>query len=164
MARNHLFPTYGGSACGHRLALNWQRRHGGPLHLLFSSLSASRPRPQGSTITEVPVSSYPLFEFPPVRSRPRLRHGRSGRVQRLDLPARPLRPFSLGSALLARQMLAARGRRLPSSPPSTHRHHVVGLDRSYLPITATQSGERGVTSISAYLKDKTLQDSTSPAH
>jgi N-acetyl-alpha-D-glucosaminyl L-malate synthase BshA len=57
-------------------------------------------------------------------------------------------------------MLAARGRRLPFVT-TLHGTDItlVGLDRSYLPITryAIQESD-GVTSISQYLKDKTLQD------
>jgi N-acetyl-alpha-D-glucosaminyl L-malate synthase BshA len=64
------------------------------------------------------------------------------------------------SALLARQMLAARGRRLPFVT-TLHGTDItlVGLDRSYLPITryAIQESD-GVTSISSYLKDKTIQN------
>jgi len=64
------------------------------------------------------------------------------------------------SALLARQMLAARGRRLPFVT-TLHGTDItlVGLDRSYLPITryAIQESD-GVTSISQYLKDKTIED------
>ena len=63
------------------------------------------------------------------------------------------------SALLARQMLAARGRRLPFVT-TLHGTDItlVGLDRSYLPITryAIQESD-GVTSISNYLKDKTFE-------
>jgi N-acetyl-alpha-D-glucosaminyl L-malate synthase BshA len=64
------------------------------------------------------------------------------------------------SALLARQMLAARGRRLPFVT-TLHGTDItlVGLDRSYLPITrhAIQESD-GVTSISKYLKEKTIAD------
>jgi N-acetyl-alpha-D-glucosaminyl L-malate synthase BshA len=64
------------------------------------------------------------------------------------------------SALLARQMLASRGRRLPFVT-TLHGTDItlVGLDRSYLPITryAIQESD-GVTSISQYLKNKTLAD------
>jgi N-acetyl-alpha-D-glucosaminyl L-malate synthase BshA len=64
------------------------------------------------------------------------------------------------SALLARQMLAARGRRLPFVT-TLHGTDItlVGLDRSYLPITRYSIQESdGVTSISTYLKDKTVAD------
>jgi N-acetyl-alpha-D-glucosaminyl L-malate synthase BshA len=57
-------------------------------------------------------------------------------------------------------MLAARGRRLPFVT-TLHGTDItlVGLDRSYLPITkyAIQESD-GVTSISNYLKEKTLED------
>jgi N-acetyl-alpha-D-glucosaminyl L-malate synthase BshA len=57
-------------------------------------------------------------------------------------------------------MLAARGRRLPFVT-TLHGTDItlVGLDRSYLPITryAIQESD-GVTSISTYLKDKTIQN------
>jgi N-acetyl-alpha-D-glucosaminyl L-malate synthase BshA len=57
-------------------------------------------------------------------------------------------------------MLAAKGRRLPFVT-TLHGTDItlVGLDRSYLPITryAIQESD-GVTSISKYLKEKTLQD------
>jgi N-acetyl-alpha-D-glucosaminyl L-malate synthase BshA len=63
------------------------------------------------------------------------------------------------SALLARQMLAARGRRLPFVT-TLHGTDItlVGLDRGYLPITrfAIQESD-GVTSISQYLKDETFR-------
>ena len=64
------------------------------------------------------------------------------------------------SALLARQMLAVSGRRLPFVT-TLHGTDItlVGLDRSYLPITRYSIQESdGVTSISQYLKDKTLAD------
>jgi N-acetyl-alpha-D-glucosaminyl L-malate synthase BshA len=62
--------------------------------------------------------------------------------------------------LLARQMLAARGRRLPFVT-TLHGTDItlVGLDRSYLPITRYSIQESdGVTSISDYLREKTLVD------
>ncbi len=64
------------------------------------------------------------------------------------------------SALLARQMLATRGRHLPFVT-TLHGTDItlVGLDRSYLPITryAIQESD-GVTSISDYLREKTIAD------
>ena len=64
------------------------------------------------------------------------------------------------SALLARQMLAAKGRKLPFVT-TLHGTDItlVGLDRSYLPITRFSIQESdGVTSISDYLKAKTIED------
>jgi N-acetyl-alpha-D-glucosaminyl L-malate synthase BshA len=64
------------------------------------------------------------------------------------------------SALLAREMLASRGRRLPFVT-TLHGTDItlVGLDRSYLPITryAIQQSD-GVTCISEYLREKTIVD------
>ena len=63
------------------------------------------------------------------------------------------------SALLARQMLSSRGRRLPFVT-TLHGTDItlVGMDRSYLPITqyAIQQSD-GVTSISSYLKEETIK-------
>ena len=64
------------------------------------------------------------------------------------------------SALLARQMLAARNRKLPFVT-TLHGTDItlVGLDRSYLPITRFAIEESdGVTAISSYLRDKTVED------
>jgi hypothetical protein len=63
------------------------------------------------------------------------------------------------SALLARQMLAARGRSLPFVT-TLHGTDItlVGLDHCYLPITRYAIHQSdGVTSISSYLKDETDQ-------
>jgi N-acetyl-alpha-D-glucosaminyl L-malate synthase BshA len=63
------------------------------------------------------------------------------------------------SALLARQMLAVKGRRLPFVT-TLHGTDItlVGLDRSYLPITRYSIQESdGVTSISDYLREKTVE-------
>jgi L-malate glycosyltransferase len=64
------------------------------------------------------------------------------------------------SALLARQMCATQGRRLPFIT-TLHGTDVtlVGMDRSYLPITRFGIEQSdGVTAISKYLRDKTLTD------
>jgi N-acetyl-alpha-D-glucosaminyl L-malate synthase BshA len=109
---------------------------------------------------EVPVSSYPLFEFPPYDLALASRMAEVAELYELDLlHVHYAIPHSV-SALLARQMLAARGNRLPFVT-TLHGTDItlVGLDRSYLPITryAIQESD-GVTSISQYLKDKTLSD------
>jgi N-acetyl-alpha-D-glucosaminyl L-malate synthase BshA len=109
---------------------------------------------------EVPVSSYPLFEFPPYDLALASRMAEVAELYELDLlHVHYAIPHSV-SALLARQMLAARGRRLPFVT-TLHGTDItlVGLDRSYLPITRYSIQESdGVTSISQYLKDKTLAD------
>jgi N-acetyl-alpha-D-glucosaminyl L-malate synthase BshA len=64
------------------------------------------------------------------------------------------------SALLARQMLAARAKHLPFIT-TLHGTDItlVGLDRSYLPITKFGIDESdGVTSISSYLRDQTREN------
>jgi N-acetyl-alpha-D-glucosaminyl L-malate synthase BshA len=63
------------------------------------------------------------------------------------------------SALLARQMLAGRGRHLPFVT-TLHGTDItlVGMDRSYLPITRFGIEQSdGVTSISNYLREKTIE-------
>jgi N-acetyl-alpha-D-glucosaminyl L-malate synthase BshA len=109
---------------------------------------------------EVPVSSYPLFEFPPYDLALASRMAEVAEFCNLDLlHVHYAIPHSV-SALLARQMLAKRGRKLPFVT-TLHGTDItlVGLDRSYLPITRYSIEESdGVTSISAYLKDKTITD------
>jgi len=107
---------------------------------------------------EVPVSSYPLFEFPPYDLALASRMAEVAEYCELDLlHVHYAIPHSV-SALLARQMLAQRGRRLPFVT-TLHGTDItlVGLDRSYLAITryAIQESD-GVTSISEYLKAKTF--------
>jgi L-malate glycosyltransferase len=109
---------------------------------------------------EVPVSNYPLFEFPPYDLALASRMAEVAEFYNLDLlHVHYAIPHSV-SALLARQMLAARGRCLPFVT-TLHGTDItlVGLDRSYLPITRYSIDESdGVTSISAYLKEKTHAD------
>jgi N-acetyl-alpha-D-glucosaminyl L-malate synthase BshA len=64
------------------------------------------------------------------------------------------------SALLAKQMLATRGRHLPFVT-TLHGTDItlVGLDRSYLPITQFSIEQSdGITSISQYLKERTVKE------
>jgi N-acetyl-alpha-D-glucosaminyl L-malate synthase BshA len=117
-------------------------------------------RDEGIYYHEVPVSSYPLFEFPPYDLALASRMAEVAEYCALDLlHVHYAIPHSV-SALLARQMLAAKGRRLPFVT-TLHGTDItlVGLDRSYLPITryAIQESD-GVTSISNYLKTKTVED------
>jgi N-acetyl-alpha-D-glucosaminyl L-malate synthase BshA len=117
-------------------------------------------RNRGIFYHEVPVSNYPLFEFPPYDLALASRMAEVAEFYELDLlHVHYAIPHSV-SALLARQMLASRGRRLPFVT-TLHGTDItlVGLDRSYLPITRYSIQESdGVTSISQYLKEKTLQD------
>lgn len=155
------YPTYGGSGVvatelGIELAASGHEVH----FISYSQPFRLSGRDDGISYHEVPVSSYPLFEFPPYDLALASRMAEVAEFCNLDLlHVHYAIPHSV-SALLARQMLAARGRKLPFVT-TLHGTDItlVGLDRSYLPITryAIQESD-GVTSISTYLKDKTIAD------
>jgi L-malate glycosyltransferase len=155
------YPTYGGSGVvatelGIELAAMGHEIH----FISYSQPFRLSGRDEGIFYHEVPVSSYPLFEFPPYDLALASRMAEVAEFNGLDLlHVHYAIPHSV-SALLARQMLAAKGRRLPFVT-TLHGTDItlVGLDRSYLPITryAIQESD-GVTSISSYLKEKTVQD------
>jgi N-acetyl-alpha-D-glucosaminyl L-malate synthase BshA len=155
------YPTYGGSGVvatelGIELAAMGHEVH----FISYSQPFRLSGRDEGIFYHEVPVSNYPLFEFPPYDLALASRMAEVAEYNGLDLlHVHYAIPHSV-SALLARQMLAARGRRLPFVT-TLHGTDItlVGLDRSYLPITryAIQESD-GVTSISSYLKDKTIQN------
>ncbi len=155
------YPTYGGSGVvatelGIELAALGHEVH----FISYSQPFRLTGRDEGIFYHEVPVSSYPLFEFPPYDLALASRMAEAALLYNLDLlHVHYAIPHSV-SALLARQMLAEQGRRLPFVT-TLHGTDItlVGLDRSYLPITrhAIQQSD-GVTSISDYLKKKTLED------
>lgn len=155
------YPTYGGSGVvatelGIELAALGHEVH----FISYSQPFRLNGRDQGISYHEVPVSNYPLFEFPPYDLALASRMAEVAEFYELDLlHVHYAIPHSV-SALLARQMLAQRKRRLPFVT-TLHGTDItlVGLDRSYLPITryAIQESD-GVTSISEYLKTKTLED------
>jgi N-acetyl-alpha-D-glucosaminyl L-malate synthase BshA len=152
------YPTYGGSGVvatelGIELAALGHEVH----FISYSQPFRLTGRETGIFYHEVPVSSYPLFEFPPYDLALASRMAEVAEYYRLDLlHVHYAIPHSV-SALLARQMLAERGKRLPFVT-TLHGTDItlVGLDRSYLPITryAIQQSD-GVTSISSYLKEVT---------
>ncbi|HEU5350589.1 MAG TPA: N-acetyl-alpha-D-glucosaminyl L-malate synthase BshA [Terracidiphilus sp.] len=155
------YPTYGGSGVvatelGIELASAGHEVH----FISYSQPFRLSGRDDGIFYHEVPVSNYPLFEFPPYDLALASRMAEVAEFYNLDLlHVHYAIPHSV-SALLARQMLAARGRRLPFVT-TLHGTDItlVGLDRSYLPITRYSIQESdGVTSISNYLRDKTLTD------
>jgi N-acetyl-alpha-D-glucosaminyl L-malate synthase BshA len=155
------YPTYGGSGVvatelGIELAGLGHQVH----FISYSQPFRLTGRDNGIFYHEVPVSSYPLFEFPPYDLALASRMAEVAEYYSLDLlHVHYAIPHSV-SALLARQMLAAKGRRLPFVT-TLHGTDItlVGLDRSYLPITRYSIQESdGVTSISDYLKEKTIQD------
>jgi L-malate glycosyltransferase len=155
------YPTYGGSGVvatelGIELAAMGHEVH----FISYSQPFRLTGRDVGIFYHEVPVSSYPLFEFPPYDLALASRMAEVAEFCNLDLlHVHYAIPHSV-SALLARQMLAAKGRRLPFVT-TLHGTDItlVGLDRSYLPITRFSIQESdGVTSISDYLRDKTVED------
>jgi N-acetyl-alpha-D-glucosaminyl L-malate synthase BshA len=155
------YPTYGGSGVvatelGIELAALGHEVH----FISYSQPFRLSGRDNGILYHEVPVSSYPLFEFPPYDLALASRMAEVAEFHELDLlHVHYAIPHSV-SALLARQMLAARGRRLPFVT-TLHGTDItlVGRDRGYLPITryAIQESD-GVTAISDYLKEKTVED------
>jgi N-acetyl-alpha-D-glucosaminyl L-malate synthase BshA len=155
------YPTYGGSGVvATELGIELSAL-GHEIHFIsYSQPFRLTGRDGGVFYHEVPVSNYPLFEFPPYDLALASRMAEVAEFYELDLlHVHYAIPHSV-SALLARQMLAARGRRLPFVT-TLHGTDItlVGLDRSYLPITRYSIQESdGVTSISDYLKAKTLQD------
>ena len=154
------YPTYGGSGVvATELGIELAAR-GHEVHFIsYSQPFRLSGRDNGILYHEVPVSSYPLFEFPPYDLALASRMAEVAEYYELDLlHVHYAIPHSV-SALLARQMLASRGRRLPFVT-TLHGTDItlVGLDRSYLPITryAIQESD-GVTSISNYLKEETVK-------
>ena len=154
------YPTYGGSGVvatelGLELAALGHEVH----FISYSQPFRLNGRDEGVFFHEVPVSNYPLFEFPPYDLALASQMAEVAELYSLDLlHVHYAIPHSV-SALLARQMLAARGRRLPFVT-TLHGTDItlVGLDRSYLPITRYAIEESdGVTCISSYLKDETVK-------
>ncbi|TCK75510.1 N-acetyl-alpha-D-glucosaminyl L-malate synthase BshA [Acidipila rosea] len=155
------YPTYGGSGVvatelGIELAAAGHQVH----FITYSQPFRLTGREKGIFYHEVPVSNYPLFEYPPYDLALATRMYEVAEYYELDLlHVHYAIPHSV-SALLARQMLAARGRHLPFVT-TLHGTDItlVGLDRSYLPITrfAIEQSD-GVTSISNYLRERTIKE------
>lgn len=156
------YPTYGGSGVvATELGLELAQR-GHEIHFI-SYAQPIRLRGQEPNIHyhEVEVSRYPLFDYPPYDLALATRMAEVAQLYDLDLlHVHYAIPHSV-SALLARQMMAdgPRGRRLPFVT-TLHGTDItlVGLDRSYLPITRYSINQSdGVTAISNYLRDRTLR-------
>ena len=154
------YPTYGGSGVvatelGIELAAMGHEVH----FISYSQPFRLSGRNEGIFYHEVPVSNYPLFEFPPYDLALASRMLEVAEYYDLDLlHVHYAIPHSV-SALLARQMLAARGRRLPFVT-TLHGTDItlVGVDRSYYPITKFSIEKSdGITSISQDLKRHTLE-------
>jgi L-malate glycosyltransferase len=157
------YPTYGGSGVvatelGMELA---QRGH--DVHFISYAQPIRLTEPQAHIhYHEVEVSRYPLFDYPPYDLALATRMAEVAELYELDLlHVHYAIPHSV-SALLARQMLAA-GPSHRKLPFVTTLHGtditLVGLDRSYLPITRYSIEESdGVTAISQYLRDITIRE------
>ncbi len=156
------YPTYGGSGVvATELGLELAQR-GHDIHFI-SYAQAIRLRGSEPNILyhEVEVSRYPLFDYPPYDLALATRMAEVSQLYDLDLlHVHYAIPHSV-SALLARQMMAEgpRGRRLPFVT-TLHGTDItlVGIDRSYLPITRYSIEQSdGVTAISNYLRDRTVR-------
>ena len=111
---------------------------------------------------EVTVSQYPLFEYPPYDLALATRMAEVAEIYDLDLlHVHYAIPHSV-SAMLARQMLA--NATFPRHLPYVTTLHgtditLVGQDPSYLPVTRFSIEQSdGVTSISNYLRERTVQE------
>src|SRR5215470_6820075 len=158
------YPTYGGSGVvGTELGIELAAR-GHEVHFIAYQQPIRLNTQQQPQIFfhEVTVSQYPLFEYPPYDLALATRMAEVAELYGLDLlHVHYAIPHSV-SALLARQMLAAqdKARKLPFV---TTLHGtditIVGADRSYLPVTRYSIEQSdGVTAISNYLKQRTLQE------
>ena len=159
------YPTYGGSGVvATELGIELAAR-GHEVHFITSSPPFRlNGREANIHFHEVDVYHYPLFEHPPYDLALATRMAEVAEFYSLDLlHVHYAIPHSL-SALLARQMLetrqeAARRRYLPFIT-TLHGTDItlVGLDRSYLPITQFGIEQSdGVTAISDYLRDRTRE-------
>jgi L-malate glycosyltransferase len=154
------YPTYGGSGVvATELGIELAAR-GHQIHFITSSQPFRLTgREANIHFHEVSVSTYPLFEYPPYDLALATRMAEVADFYSLDLlHVHYAIPHSV-SALLASQMLAARGRHLPFIT-TLHGTDItlVGLDPSYLPITRFGIEQsHGVTAISSYLRDRTRE-------
>jgi L-malate glycosyltransferase len=157
------YPTYGGSGVvATELGLELAER-GHEIHFISYAQPIRLMGPHPNIhYHEVEVSRYPLFEYPPYDLALASRMAEVAELYDLDLlHVHYAIPHSV-SALLARQMMAAkpRGRKLPFVT-TLHGTDItlVGLDRSYLPITRFSIEQSdGVTAISQYLQERTLRE------
>jgi L-malate glycosyltransferase len=157
------YPTYGGSGVvATELGIELAQR-GHEVHFISYAQPIRLVEPQPNIhFHEVEVSRYPLFDYPPYDLALATRMAEVAELYDLDLlHVHYAIPHSV-SALLARQMLAASPskRKLPFVT-TLHGTDItlVGLDRSYLPITRYSIEEsNGVTAISRYLRDITLKE------
>ena len=159
------YPTYGGSGVvATELGIELAHRDHQVHFISYSQpIRLTDPHPN-IHFHEVEVSRYPLFEYPPYDLALATRMAEVAEIYELDLlHVHYAIPHSV-SAMLARQMMAAGNGQKPRRLPFVTTLHgtditLVGLDRSYLPITRFSINESdGVTAISDYLKQKTIEE------
>jgi len=152
------YPTYGGSGIvATELGLELANR-GHEVHFItYANPIRLDPGTPRIHYHEVEVSTYPLFQFPPYSLALASRMAEVAEHYRLDLlHVHYAIPHSI-AALLAQQMLEPR--RLPFVT-TLHGTDItlVGADRSYHRITRFSiEHSDGVTSVSEYLKRRTLE-------
>ncbi len=152
------YPTYGGSGVvATELGIELAAR-GHQVHFITSSAPFRLTgREANIYLHQVETYHYPLFEHAPYDLALATRMAEVAEFYQLDLlHVHYAIPHSL-SAYLAKQMLATRGIHLPFIT-TLHGTDItlVGLDRSYLPITRFGIEQSdGVTAISSYLRDRT---------
>jgi len=159
------YPTYGGSGVvATELGIELAAR-GQEVHFITSSLPFRLTgRETNIHFHEVAVYNYPLFEHPPYDLALATRMAEVAEFYALDLlHVHYAIPHSI-SALLARQMLetqqVAASRRYLPIITTLHGTDItlVGLDRSYLPITRFGIEQSdGVTAISSHLRERTRE-------
>ena len=159
------YPTYGGSGVvATELGIELAAR-GHEVHFITSSPPFRlNGREANIRFHEVEVYQYPLFEHPPYDLALATRMAEVAEFYQLDLlHVHYAIPHSL-SALMARQMLETKQeiQRRRYLPFITTLHGtditLVGLDRSYLPITQFGIEQSdGVTAISSHLRDRTRE-------
>jgi N-acetyl-alpha-D-glucosaminyl L-malate synthase BshA len=158
------YPTYGGSGVvATELGIELAQR-GHEVHFItYSQPFRLREDEPNIFFHEVEVSHYPLFDYPPYDLALATRMAEVAQFYALDLlHVHYAIPHSV-SALLAKQMIATLPKGSWRLPFVTTLHGtditLIGLDRSYLPITRFSIEQSdGVTAISKYLRDKTYQE------
>ena len=158
------YPTYGGSGVvATELGIELANR-GHQIHFISYSqpIRLTEPHPR-IHFHEVEVSQYPLFEYPPYDLALATRMAEVAEMYELDLlHVHYAIPHSV-SAMLARQMLCCDHVRMRRRLPYVTTLHgtditLIGMDRSYLPITRFSIEQSdAVTAISGYLKQATVE-------
>jgi N-acetyl-alpha-D-glucosaminyl L-malate synthase BshA len=153
------YPTYGGSGIvATELGLELANR-GHDIHFItYANPIRLDPGIPRIHYHEVEVSNYPLFQYPPYCLALASRMAEVAEDYKLDLlHVHYAIPHSI-AALLAQQMMAPR-KRLPFIT-TLHGTDItlVGMDRSYFPITKFSiEKSNGITSISNHLRQHTLE-------